>query len=77
MDQKMAFCCQDQNKARHLEAISLTTWETADEKKQVPVLALPKSFWVLFLCSVLKSVHLPQKKSIRKFGSCFSSLGTG
>lgn len=49
MDRKMALCCQDQNKARYLEAISPPTWETGDERKQVPVLALPKSFWVLFL----------------------------
>lgn len=48
MDEKVVLCCQDQNKARHLEAISPPTWETGDERKQVPVLALPKSFPMLF-----------------------------
>lgn len=49
MDQKIALCGQDQNKVRLLEAISPPAWKTGDEREQVPVLALPKSFWVLFL----------------------------
>jgi len=49
MDQKMALCCQDQNKAGCLEAISPPAWEADGERKQVPVLTLPKIFWVLFL----------------------------